>query len=95
MYARTTAIQINAAKLADMRAAMPAVGDQLKGIPGILECKTCWDETGRGLVFAIYESQAHADQAAPTIRGIWGGLMGYLSAPPVASEGTEVIDLLK
>ena len=95
MYARVTSIQIDPTKLSEMRAAMPAVGEQLKRIPGIVECKTCWDEAGKGLVFAVYESQAHADSAANSIRSIWGGLMGYLSAPPSVSSGTEVIDLLQ
>lgn len=94
MYARVSAIQINPDKLAEMKAAMPATGAKLKLIPGILECKTCWDESGKGLVFAVYESQAHADAASDAIRGIWGNLMGFLSAPPSVSTGTEVMDLL-
>ncbi|WP_416560253.1 hypothetical protein ACHEXL_01215 [Limnohabitans sp. yimb22184] len=95
MFARVTSIQIDPAKLPEMRAAMPAVGEHLKRIPGIVECKTCWDETGKGLVFAIYASKTHADNSADTIRSVWGGLMAYLSAPPSVSSGTEVIDLLQ
>lgn len=94
MYARVSSIQIHPAKLAEMKAAMPAVGVQLKVIPGALECKTCWDDSGRGVVFALYDSQAAAEASADTIRNIWGGLMGFLAAPPTVITGSEVIDLL-
>lgn len=94
MYARINAIQIQPAKIAEMRAAMPAVNAKLKAIPGLLECKTCWDDTGKGTVFAIYQSQQHAEAATDSIRAIWGSLMGFLAAPPVVSSGTEVFDSL-
>ncbi len=94
MFARITAIQIDPAKLTEMKAAMPAVGAKLKAIEGIVECKTCWDDAGRGTVFAIYQSQQHAEAAADTVRNIWGSLMGFLAAPPVVSSGTEVFDML-
>lgn len=94
MYARITSMQIHPAKLDELRAVLPGVGQKLKAIPGMLECKTCWDPSGKGLVFAVYHSQSHADAAADSVRGIWSGLAGLLTAPPVASVGTEVIDLL-
>ena len=94
MYARLTQIQIDPARLADMRAAMPGVGDRLKPVPGLIECKVCWDEQGQGLVFALYRSAAHAEAAADTVRGVWGGLAHMLQAPPQASAGTQVFDLL-
>lgn len=94
MYARVSSIQIQPARLAEMSAAMPAVGAQLKAIPGMLECKTCWDNSGKGVVFALYDSQAAAEASAETIRNIWGGLMGFLAAPPTVTTGSEVIDLL-
>lgn len=94
MYARVSSIQIHPAKLAEMKAAMPAVGAQLKTIPGVLECKTCWDDSGKGVVFALYDSRAAAEASAETIRKIWGGLMGFLAAPPTVTTGSQVIDLL-
>jgi hypothetical protein len=94
MYARVSSFQIKPDKIAEMRAAMPAAGAKLKAIPGITECKTCWDESGKGIVFALYQSQQHAEASADTVRSIWGGLMGYLAAPLALSTGTEVIDLL-
>ena len=95
MYARVSTIQIDPAHLAAMRAAMPAAGAKLKTIPGILECKTCWDETGKGIVFAIYQSKHHAEAGSERVRNVWGSLMGFLAAPPSVSTGTEVIDLLE
>ena len=94
MYARVSSFQIKPEKMAEMRAAMPAAGVKLKAIPGMVECKTCWDESGKGLVFALYLSQQHAEGSADAVRNVWGGLMGYLAAPPALSTGTEVIDLL-
>ena len=94
MYARVTSIQIHPAQLAEMRAAMPQAAAKLKAIPGILACKACWDDTGKGTVMAIYQSQQHADAAADSVRNIWGGLMGYLAVAPSVSTGTEVFDLL-
>jgi len=94
MYARVSTIQIKPENLAEMRAAMPAAGARLKVIPGILECKTCWDESGKGTVFAVYQSQQHAEASVEAVRNVWVGLMGYLAAPPALSAGTEVIDLL-
>ena len=94
MYARVSSIQIKPAHLADMKAAMPAASAKLKLIPGIVECKTCWDETGKGVVFALYESQAMAEAGSEAVRAVWGGLMGYLSAPPAVMGTTEVTDLL-
>lgn len=94
MYARISSFQIKPEKIAEMRAAMPSAGAKLKAIPGIQECKTCWDESGKGTVFAIYESQQHAEASSEAVRSVWGGLMGYLADPPVLSTGTEVIDLL-
>ncbi len=94
MFARINSIQINPAKLTEMKAAMPAVGAKLKAIEGIVECKACWDDSGRGTVFAVYQSQQHAEAAADTVRNIWGSLMGFLAAPPVVSSGTEVFDML-
>jgi hypothetical protein len=63
-------------------------------VPGLLECKTCWNSDGTGYVFAIYQSQAHAEASADTIRSIWGGLMNKLAAAPTTTLGSEVIDLL-
>jgi hypothetical protein len=94
MYARVSSFQIKPDKIAEMRAAMPAAGAKLKAIPGIVECKTCWDESGKGIVFAIYQTQQHAEGSADAVRNVWGGLMGYLAAPPALSTGKEVIDLL-
>jgi hypothetical protein len=94
MYARVSSFQIKPDKIAEMRAAMPAVGAKLKAIPGIVECKTCWDESGKGIVLAIYQTQQHAEGSADAVRNVWGGLMGYLAAPPALSTGKEVIDLL-
>ena len=72
---------------------MPVAGAKLKAIPGIQECKTCWDESGKRTVFAIYQSQQHAEASAEAVRSVWGGLMGYLAGPPALSTGTEVVDL--
>lgn len=94
MFARITSIQIHPAKLGDMRAALPAIGAKLKAIPGMVECKVCWDESGKGQVFALYQGQSHAEAASETIRGLWGSLAHLLTAPPASSTGTEVIDLL-
>jgi hypothetical protein len=95
MFARITAIQIQPAKLNDMKAALPTVGAQLKAVPGIVECKVCWDESGKGQVFALYDNQMRAEAATETIRGIWGSLAHLLAAPPASSTGTFVADLLK
>ena len=94
MYARITQLQIDLFKLAEMRAALPGISASLKGIAGMVECKTCWDENGKGLVFALYEHQAQAEAASATVRGILGGLASLLTAAPVPSAGTEVFDLL-
>jgi hypothetical protein len=94
MYARITQLQIDPFKLAEMRAALPGIGGTLQGIAGMVECKTCWDDSGKGLVFALYESQAHAEAASGTVRGVLGSLASLLTAAPVPSAGTEVFDLL-
>ena len=94
MYARVSTIQIDPAKLAEMKAAMPSAGEKLKQIPGIKECITCWDDSGKGTVLAVYENQAAADAAAESIRSIWGGLMGYLMAPPTVFGANNVSNLL-
>ncbi len=95
MYARVTTMSVNPSKLDEMTAAMPGVSAQLKGINGVLECKVCWDSNGNGFVFALYESQAHAEAAVGTIRAIWGGLSSMLKAPPQTGLCPEVIDLLQ
>jgi hypothetical protein len=95
MYARVSNIQIDPSKLTQMKEAMPAAGAKLKQIPGILECMTCWDDSGKGTVFAVYESQAAADAAAESVRSVWGGLMGFLSAPPSVFSSSNVTNLLK
>ena len=94
MFARVTSMQIQPGQIDAMRAAMPEASQQLKQVPGLLECKTCWNSDGTGYVFAIYQSQAHAEASADTIRGIWGGLMHKLSAAPTTALANEVIDLL-
>jgi hypothetical protein len=94
MYARITAIHIQPAKLNDMKAAIPSLSSRLKAVPGMVECKVCWNESGQGQVFALYESQAVADAATDTIKGIWGSLVPLLAAPPSASTASEVFDLL-
>jgi hypothetical protein len=95
MYARITQLQINPLRFAEMRAALPGISASLQGIAGMVEWKTCWDENGKGLVFALYESQTQAEAASGTVRGVLGGLSSLLTAAPVASAGTEVHDLLK
>lgn len=95
MFARITSIQIDQTKLGEMRATIPSLASALKAVPGMVECKVCWDESGKGQVFALYEHQSQADAASETIRRVWGGLAHLLTAPPVASTGTEVFDLLK
>ena len=95
MYARVSTIQIDPAKLAEMKAAMPSAGAKLKQIPGILECITCWDDSGKGTVFAVYESQAAADAAAESIRSVWGGLMSNLMAPPSVFGANNATNLLR
>lgn len=94
MFARITSIQIDPAKLGEMRAALPPIAAKLKVVPGMVECKVCWDESGKGQVFALYERQSQADAASETIRNLWGGLAHLLTAPPASSTGTEVFDLL-
>jgi hypothetical protein len=94
MLVSHTTMCVNPSKLDEMTAAMPGVSAQLKEVNGVLECKACWDANGNGYVFALYETQAHAEAAMGTVRGIWGGLASMLTAPPQTSLCPEVIDLL-
>jgi hypothetical protein len=95
VFARITAIQIQPSRLNDMRDALPALSTRLKAVPGMVECKVCWNDSGQGQVFALYDSPSHAEAASDTIRSVWGGLSHLLAAPPTSSTGTEVHDLLK
>jgi hypothetical protein len=94
MFARITHMQILPQKLDAMHAALPEVSARLKAVPGLMECKTCWDDSGKGLVFALYDTQDHAEAATDKVRAVWGALVPLLAAPPSSQSGTEVVDLL-
>lgn len=95
MFARITTIQIQPAKLNELKDALPALASRLKAVPGMVECKVCWNETGQGQVFALYGTPAQADAASETIRSIWGGLSHLMAAPPASITAPEVYDLLR
>ncbi len=94
MYARISTFQVKPDQIAAMLAVMPETGAKLKQVPGILECKSAIDSSGKGVVFALYPSPEAAALAADAIRGVWGGLMGFLAGPPSAGGYEHVNDLL-
>ena len=94
MYARISTFQVKPDQIAAMVAAMPATGAKLKQVPGIIECKSAIDANGKGVVFALYPSPEAAALAADAIKGVWGGLMGFLAGPPSVGGYDQITDLL-
>ena len=94
MYARISTFQVKPDQIAAMMAAMPATGAKLKQVPGILECKSAIDASCKRVEFALYPSPEAAALAADAIRGVWGGLMGFLAAPPSVGGYEQVTDLM-
>lgn len=94
MYARISTFQVKPDQLAAFDAAIVIASEQLKKVPGMIECKSAIDTEGKGVVFALYPSPEVAAAAGDAIRAVWGGMMGYLAGPPTVGGYNHVNDLL-
>ena len=88
MYARVTTYQADASRLDELEAKLDAIKGQVQAIAGIVNVYSVWRADGKGVVTAIYETQAAADAASEAVQAIWGGLMEFLQGTP----STETYD---
>lgn len=82
MFARITNYQGDPARLDDMTAKMGEIKVQVKAISGVVDVYSVWRADGRGVVTAIYDSQASAEAATQQVQAIWGGLADLLTGTP-------------
>lgn len=57
MYARISTFQVKPDQLAAFDAAIVIASEQLKKVPGMIECKSAIDTEGKGVVFACTPRQ--------------------------------------
>ena len=69
-----------------MEAQLEEIGAKSAGFPGQVRSQVIWGADGAGVVTAIYESEAAAQEAAAHAAEIWGGLMPLLEGPPQSTE---------
>ena len=84
MHGRMTIFK--AKDLAAVEAQLEELGTISAGFPGQVRSQVIWGEDGAGVVTAIYESQAAAQEAAAHAAQIWAGLMPLLEGPPQSTE---------
>ncbi|MGI9482883.1 MAG: hypothetical protein ACR2OR_11070 [Hyphomicrobiales bacterium] len=90
MYARVTTFHADPARLDEMVATIEGLKADVKAIAGVVEVYSAWRADGHGVTTAIYESQEAAEASTPQVQAIWGGLVGYLTAPPQATTFENV-----
>lgn len=90
MFARITTYQGDPARLDEMIAKMDEIKNQVKAISGVVDVYSVWRADGRGVVTAIYDSQAAAEAATPQVQAIWGGLADLLTGKPESETYDQV-----
>ena len=93
MYARITRYKCDPARLEEMTGKIDEVKAQVKQVPGLVTIYSAWRDDGDGVTVAVYESQADAEAAMPTVQAVWAGLSSLLIEPPSAEAYENVAHL--
>jgi hypothetical protein len=86
MFGRSAKFQFKSDKLNEVGTKIPGVRDKLNSLGGLIDCYLAWDANGAGITMVIYDTQASADAALPTIQSIWAELADYLEGPPILTS---------
>lgn len=86
MFGRSAKFQIKSDKLDQFETQIPNFRDRLKSLGGLIDCFVAWDENGAGMTMVVYDTQASADAALPTVQSIWTELADYIEAPPTLTS---------
>jgi hypothetical protein len=82
MFGRSATFQIKSDKRDQFANQVEFVRDKLKPLDGMIQCCVAWDENGAGMTMVLYDSEASADAAMPTVQSIWADLADYIEGPP-------------
>jgi len=94
MYARIANFQADPANLGGLETHVGSVAEQVRALPGARAVYAAWRTDGAGVVTAIYESEAAAENAAPLVQEIWLSMAQYLTSLP-ASESYDTVVQMK
>jgi hypothetical protein len=86
MFGRSATFQFKSDKLNEIETRIPGVRDRLKSLGGLIDCYIAWDKNGAGVTMVVYDTQASADAALPTVQSIWAELADYLEGPPTLTS---------
>lgn len=82
MFARVSDYSCDPAKIDQIEARMPEIKAGIEAIAGVIDVYSVWGADGKGVTFAIYESQAAAEAAQDQIQGVWAIIADCLTAAP-------------
>jgi hypothetical protein len=82
MFARVSDYSCDPGKIDQIEARMPDIKAGVKAIAGVVDVYSVWGADGKGVTFAIYESQAAAEAAQEQIQAVWANLADCLTAAP-------------
>jgi hypothetical protein len=82
MYVRATSFEVDASRVPELSARIARMSPIAKTLPGVLDIYVAWRADGRGLVFAVYESEEAAGRAVARLQAVWGELANLLVSPP-------------
>ena len=91
MYMRVTRFQLKQASIGKFQEVTGAAKKVTATFGGLQHCYSAIDESGNGLMVAVWESEESATANLPAVKEAWAGLAEHFDGPPQMSGYTNAI----
>jgi len=90
MYYRFNQISFDPARRDQFLAKADTIIDQLANISGLVQVNTVEIGEGQGIIFGVYESAEHAENALDTAQKLMASLGEFFTAPTRSHSGPVI-----
>ena len=93
MFVRTTRFKIKQGSMSQFREVAEGTKGQVSKMDGLLQSYSCVDDSGNGVLVAVWESDEKAKAGGPQAKAVWASIAEHLDGEPQVSEFRTVVAL--
>jgi heme-degrading monooxygenase HmoA len=91
MFVRTTRFKMKQNAMSQVREIAEGTKGQVSKMEGMQKSYCCVDDSGNGLLVAVWESEEKAKAGGPQAKAVWASIAEHLDGEPQVTEYRTVV----